>query len=289
MTLARDELVGRIKEKALREYPADALAREGQVLELLGFAPPGFDYLGAMMALLDAQLEGFYEPNDGTMYLAKDLEGEEAEAALAHELVHALQDQAYDLKSRSSYRPGKGDETLALACLAEGDATSTMLDYMLKNDPRTANKTAIDLKEDTIRRLITNAGTNSARVQRIPHILRTTLVAPYVDGLAFVHGLRRRGGFPTVDRAWQRLPTTTEQVLHLDKWEKAEPAIAVAVPTARALGRGFRMEDEDTFGELGFALAIEEWTGAVESRAIASGRGGDRSAVFANGDEVALA
>jgi hypothetical protein len=284
VTLARDALVDRLREKALREVPPGELQNEGQLLELLGFAPPGFDYLGQLMHLLDSQLEGFYEPNDGTMYLAADLKGQEAQAALAHELVHALQDQNFDLKTRSLYRPGKGDETMALACLAEGEATSVMMDYLVEGD----HKTALDVPERAIRKLM-EASMAAGGVASVPHILQSTLIAPYIDGLAFVHSLRRKGGFSYVDQAWQRPPSTTEQILHVDKWERNEAAIAVAPPTAKALGPGFRMIDEDSFGELGFALAFEEWVGVNESRTLATGWGGDRSGLFAKGDELAMA
>jgi hypothetical protein len=282
--LERDLLVGRVKEKALREFPADALRREGQLLQMFGFAPPTFDYLNEMMTLLEAQLEGFYEPKNGTMYLAADLRGKEAQATLAHELVHALQDQTWDLKSRSSYRPGKGDETLALACLAEGDATSAMMDFVLQDQGRTA----LDLPEPMMRELMAN-GVNGASIQGVPHILRTTLIAPYIDGLSFVHALRKKGGWPMVDRAWARPPTTTEQVLHLEKWESNEPAIPIPPPSARTLGTGWKMDDEDTFGELGFALTFEEWLDGAEARRAAAGWGGDRSAVYTKDDELAFA
>ena len=237
--LARDQLVARVRDKALREYPAEALRREGLLLQIIGFAPPTFDYLSEMMKLLDAQLEGFYEPKNGTMYLASDLKGPQAQATLAHELVHALQDQRWDLRKRSDYRPGHGDETMALACLAEGDATSLMLDFAMRPD-----KSALDLPPDTIRELM-KGGMNMGDVQSVPHILRSTLVAPYMEGIAFVHELRRKGGWAAVDGAWERLPTTTEQVLHLGKWEAQEGALAVAAPTGRALGEGWKNEDED--------------------------------------------
>jgi hypothetical protein len=282
--LDRAALVGRIKEKALREFPADALRREGQILELFGFAPASFDYLGELMTLLEAQLEGFYEPENGTMYLAADLRGPEAQATLAHELVHALQDQSWDLKSRSSYRPGKGDETLALACLAEGDATSLMMDFMLAGE----GKTALDLPDPMLRELMAN-GMEGAAIQDVPHILRTTLIAPYVEGVGFVHALRRKGGWAMVSRAWTEPPTTTEQVLHVEKWERREPALPVPTPTARALGGAFRLDDEDTWGELGFALAFEEWLDHDDARAAARGWGGDRAAVYTHGDELAFA
>jgi hypothetical protein len=282
--LDRDQLVARVKDKALREYPPDALRREGQLLQMFGFAPATFDYMGEMMKLLEAQLEGFYEPKNGTMYLAADLRGKEAQATLAHELVHALQDQTWDLKSRSSYRPGKGDETLALACLAEGDATSLMMDYIMAEQGRTA----LDLPDEMVRELM-QSGVNGASIKSVPHILRTTLIAPYVDGLGLVNALRRKGGWAMVDHAWEKPPTTTEQVLHLDKWEQHEPSIAVRAPTSAALGPGWKLDDEDTFGELGFALTFEEWVDAPEARLAAAGWGGDRSAVFSKGDEIAFA
>lgn len=282
--LERDRLVARIKDKALREYPPEALRREGQLLQLFGFAPPTFDYLGEMMTLLEAQLEGFYEPKNGTMYLAADLRGKEAKATLAHELVHALQDQRWDLRSRSSYRPGKGDETLALACLAEGDATSLMMDFVMAEQ----GKSALDLPEPMLRELMTS-GVEGASIENVPRILRTTLIAPYVEGVAFTHALRSKGGWAMVDQAWASPPVTTEQVLHVEKWEQHEPAIAIAAPTAQALGAGWKLADEDTFGELGFALTFEQWVEHVEARVAAAGWGGDRSAVFSKGDEIAFA
>ncbi len=281
--LDRDQLVARVKEKALREYPPEQLRREGQLLQILGFAPTTFDYLGEMMKLLEAQLEGFYEPKNGTMYLAADLHGDQAKATLAHELVHALQDQHWDLKTRSQYRPGKGDESMALACLAEGDATSAMLDYILA-----PAKSALDMPDDMLRELM-KSGMNMGDVATVPHILKTTLIAPYSEGLAFVQQLRRKGGWAAVDKAWGKTPTTTEQILHVDKWEAGEGPMNVAVPSAQALGDDWKKDDEDSFGELGFALAFAEWMDADDARVAAAGWGGDRSAVYTKGSELALA
>ncbi|HEY8073916.1 MAG TPA: hypothetical protein VIF62_07400 [Labilithrix sp.] len=281
--LDRDQLVARVKEKALREYPPEQLRREGQLLQIMGFAPTTFDYLGEMMKLLEAQLEGFYEPKNGTMYLASDLRGDQAKATLAHELVHALQDQHWDLKTRSQYRPGKGDESMALASLAEGDATSAMLDYILA-----PAKSALDMPDDMLRELM-KSGMNMGDVGSVPHILKTTLIAPYSDGLAFVQALRRKGGWAAVDHAWDKMPTTTEQILHVEKWEAGEVAMNVPAPSAVALGADWKRDDEDSFGELGFALAFAEWMDGDDARIAAAGWGGDRSAVYTKGAELAIA
>lgn len=281
--LERDQLVARIKDKALREYPPEALRREGLLLQIIGFAPPTFDYLGEMLKLLEAQLEGFYEPKNGTMYLAADLKGPQAQATLAHELVHALQDQKWDLKKRSDYKPGRGDEAMALACLAEGDATSLMLDFIMKPD-----KSALDIPAEAMRELMMS-GMSTGDIQSVPHILRSTLVSPYIEGIAFVHELRKKGDWAAVDRAWERLPTTTEQILHVEKWEAQEAAIAIPAPTALSLGEGWKKDDEDTFGELGFALTFAEWMDADDARKAAAGWGGDRDAVYSKGDQIAFA
>lgn len=288
--LKREELVARVKEKALREYPPEALRREGQLIQIMGFAPASFDYLGEMMKLLEAQLEGFYDPKNGTMYLASELKGKEAQATLAHELVHALQDQRWDLESRSDYKPGQGDKTLALAALAEGDATSAMFDFVMYDSKLQKNqqKTALDIPEEMLREMMRTA-INTGDITSVPHILRSTLVAPYVDGLVFVQALRRKGGWMSVDKAWDRLPTTTEQILHVDKWESQEAPLVVPAPSAAALGEGWKKEDEDSFGELGFALTFEEWVDHPEARLAAAGWGGDRSAVYQKGDEIAFA
>lgn len=282
--LEREQLVARVKDKALREYPPEALRREGLLLQIVGFAPPTFDYLGEMLKLLEAQLEGFYEPKNGTMYLAADLKGPQATATLAHELVHALQDQRWDLRKRSDYKPGRGDESMALACLAEGDATSLMLDFVMG-----PNKSALDIPDDALRELMMTGMNMGDGIQSVPHILRSTLVAPYIEGIGFVHDMRRKGGWRQVDHVWERPPTTTEQIMHADKWQANEAPLPVTAPTALALGEGWKKDDEDTFGELGFSLTFAEWMDADDARAAASGWGGDRTAVYSKGDQLAYA
>ncbi|MBK6464257.1 MAG: hypothetical protein IPF92_25145 [Myxococcales bacterium] len=284
VVLERTELVAAVRRKANDEYPPAALERDARVVELMGFAPTPFDYLKELSALLEAQLDGFYEPKTGTMYVAADLTGDTAQLALSHELVHALQDQHFDLKKRSGYHPGMSDQVMAGSLLAEGDATSAMLDVMM----RPQGQTALDLPEAMFTNMLMNA-MNVGEAANAPRFLRSTLVFPYVEGTLFVHALRREGGFARVDEAWRSLPTSTEQVLHPAKWASHEPALVVPAPTATALGPGFARVDEDTTGEGGLLIAFEEWARPADARAAAAGWGGDRTGVFSRGAEWANA
>ncbi len=282
VVLSRTDLLAKVKEHVLREVPADAIANEGIGLKLLGFIPASLDYQGAEFELLEEQLAGYYEPSDGTMYLAADLDETDAEATLAHELVHALQDQHWNLAESSKYRPGDGDRSETMSALAEGDATSAMFDVMLAK----VDKLAPDLPDDLFSQQL-RAGMNTGKVAASPQYMRSSLVAPYQYGTLFVHALRRRGGWALVNRAWEAAPATTEQILHIAKYDAHEGAIALG--TLPLPGPEWKVDDDDSEGELGLRLAFEEWMPEDTAAVLATGWGGDKSLTVSNGGDHAVA
>ncbi|HEX7664387.1 MAG TPA: hypothetical protein VF407_07755 [Polyangiaceae bacterium] len=283
--LGRDALLAKVHAHIDTEVPKQAIVNEGLALQMFGFVPTKFDYEAETMKLLNAQLAGFYEPADKTMYMAGDLDDEAAKATLAHELVHSLQDQYWDLKTKSKYVPGQDDTSSARSALAEGDATSAMMDVILLG----SGKTALDLPPDLFTQQIMGsmAGDDTANE---PHAMVASLVAPYVYGTTFVNQLRREGGWDAVNKAWDDThPLTSEQILHLDKWKAHEAAETVADPTVKALGAGWTAVDEDTGGEVGVLLTFEEWMNERDAKAAASHWAGDRQTIATNGTKAALA
>ena len=226
--LDRAGLMNNVREHVEREVPADVVQSQGELLIALGLLPPDYDYLQGVFQLLQSQLAGFYEPHDKRMYLASDLVDRAADATLAHELVHALQDQHYDFGSRLVYRAGANDEQSAFQALVEGDATSGMMDWMLAE----SGGRAIDVADDLFAAEVESSMSGSAESKAVPRVLRASLVVPYVDGVVFVNQLRRRAlasggdtaGWKGVEQAWLSPPVTTEQILHLDKYDAREPA-----------------------------------------------------------------
>jgi len=280
--LERTELIARIRAKVDKEIPPEAIALEGDTLKLYGFIPPELDYLDTTMKLLEAQLAGFYEPNDEHMYLAGDLDGMNGAITLAHELQHALQDQHFDLKKRSGYRPGHGDEQGAFSALCEGDATSVMIDVTVARVKE--GMTALDVGDDKLEREIAGGVEADPSTKAIPHVMKVDLVAPYVYGTHFVHALRRQGGWEAVNGAFHRPPTSSEQILHPEKWMQNEQPLNVPAPPGPTAD--WKLADEDTTGELALAMGIGEWTSKDEGFRLAEGWGGDRDGTYVKGNQI---
>src|SRR5450755_3957774 len=224
--ISRDEMVAFVERDLDTEIPPAVVTASGEILFALGTVPASFDYRRGLLDVMRAELLGFYEPHEKTMFLGADLHGQELDATLWHELVHALQDQHYGLEKLLTFANDAGDWQSAVHALAEGDATSAMIDAMVAGK----GGKAPDLP-DAVMDL--QGALSAGSVQQVPAIIKRSVVAPYVDGLSFVNALRRRGGWAAVDAVWKRLPSSTEQVLHLEKYDANETATvlpALAAP-----------------------------------------------------------
>lgn len=256
------------------DTPPDVLEATSAVLYGLGTVDESFDYRATIINLMTSQLLGFYDPKRKTFFVSGDLSGDEADVTLWHELVHALQDQHYDLSHLTEFQPDAGDRLAAVHALAEGDATSTMLDAMLK--PR--GSTALDVPEG----LLQAQTVQGSAVVSAPPILVRSLLAPYVDGLAFANHLRRQGGFAAVDSAWAAPPQSTEQLLHPEKFSAREPPLVVPVPSAPPHAPQLKERFHDVMGEQTVRLFLEEWLPSRTAASAAADWGGDRLAAFAD-------
>jgi hypothetical protein len=273
----RDLALEKIRKHADGDMPKDVIAAEGESLVAIGLVPTTYDFVEGAYELVGGRIAGFYSPEDRAMYVVSDLDDDEAEQTFAHELVHALQDQSFTIADSIKYVPGDGDRIAAAHTLLEGDATSAMLDVTMGS--------AFKMEEATLSRLLRLSTAMSVVGAKTPKVLRDSLTAPYEDGFSFVQALRKKGGFAAVDKAFLRLPRSTEQVLHVEKYEADEPPLKIAVPTLASLPTGFRAILDDVMGEQGIRIIFNTWASATLSREASAGWGGDRY-VVARRDEV---
>jgi hypothetical protein len=272
--ISREETAQYLTAQLDEETPTDVIQATEALLYGFGTVDVDFDFRASVIALMTSQLLGFYDPKQKTFFVGGNLTGDEADVTLWHELVHALQDQHYDLTHLTDWQPDMGDSQAAVHALAEGDATSVMLDAMLK--PR--GVTALEVPDGLMRAqsLLGSAALTA------PPILVRSLIAPYIDGLSFTNYLRRRGGFGAVDEAWRAPPVSTEQLLHPEKFLAREAPLVVKQPPPPVHAAELSERFHDVMGEQTLRLLFEEWLPARTAAAAAADWGGDRLSVFAD-------
>jgi hypothetical protein len=156
--------------------------------------------------------------------------------------------------------------------LVEGDATLTMTLYMAKNP----------LVALAFIRSLGAEGTSSEEFKQAPRALRESLVFPYEQGSEWATQLYRRGGWAMVSQAFTKLPQSSEQILHVDKYISYEAPVKVTLPDLRsALGPGWKRIDYDVNGEWIYYLILDQFLNApAESKRAAAGWGGDRYEIY---------
>ncbi|RMG15695.1 MAG: hypothetical protein D6729_12205 [Deltaproteobacteria bacterium] len=291
------ELVAWLVDRAIAESKASGrFEADAAMLQAFRFIPPGYDLEGALETLLGEQARGIYDHRDRTLLVIDLPPGEAGEAAaleaagieplklyLVHELVHALQDQHFDLSRLMDERPELTEDTSqAYRALAEGDASYAMYDWLLTQSAGRHIYEVPNLEQirDGIRKGL--EAPQSTALREAPLYLRETLLFAYADGLLFVDALYRDGGWERVNAAYESPPTTTEQILHPEKYLAGEGALAVEAPPAGDLeAGGFTKVAEGRLGELGLSLFLQALAGeeAVD-RGVAAGWGGDHYTVW---------
>jgi len=277
---SRDE----IQRMIMKNLDADTTPAEMHAAEVLlkafGLAPKEFAYRSFLIKLLTEQVAGYYDPKAQQFYLADWIELEGQKPVMAHELTHALQDQHFNLKRFEKWPKGESDSELAVHALIEGDATLAMTLYMYKNP-------LVALRAIAAQEIATE------QFKQAPRALRESLLFPYEEGSAWATQLYRRGGWEMVSEAFSKLPQSTEQILHAEKYFAYEAPQKLTLPDFKVvLGPTWKRIDSDVNGEWGFYLILDEFLNdATESQRAAAGWGGDRFTIYETGkpDEVFVA
>ncbi|MDQ2676774.1 MAG: hypothetical protein M3Y34_08195, partial [Actinomycetota bacterium] len=121
-----------LRELAARETTkpkaAARIAASDVELKLLGLLEPG-ESLADVASEVTADAAAYYDPKEKELFLIGDAVpagAALAEFVLAHELQHALEDQAFGLPRSAA---SSDDRVLAETALVEGSATALMLEY----------------------------------------------------------------------------------------------------------------------------------------------------------------
>ncbi|HTA93832.1 MAG TPA: hypothetical protein VK745_29850 [Polyangiaceae bacterium] len=250
-------------------------ARSRGALELqdeLGLVPSGSDLRVEELRLLSS--DGFYDQRDHTVYVLDDPPRRlpfAEERVLAHECIHALQDQNGLFSVRF---PGSTDGMLAQQALIEGDATLGELLYEERNwhTPirRVADRVMRGFAMEPISRQIF---VRNPALANAPAVQKEVLLFPYRGGAAFVGALLSVGGYGLVAKAFAAPPVSTAQVLHPERYARGELPLSIPEP---APPPGFVAAQSDVLGELVTRSLLLRCNKALDSIKAAEGWRGDR-------------
>jgi hypothetical protein len=272
--LRRAELERRIRGEIESSYPDAEAAAESRALVTLGALPGGTNLKRLLKRALPGQVAGFYDPRTRRLVVGSSA-GKALDAierlTLAHELEHALVDQALGLPSfldDPATADGGEDVELAGLSLVEGDAT-------LFTDAFASEHLSV---ADAFR-AVGPVLAASDEFDKLPHYLQASTVFPYEEGLAFVCKLFERGGWKAVNRAYRRLPQTSAQIMFPERYLARERAIDAPDPDPP--GRGWRVVDRQAFGAA-HLLWLFQAPGGDPAREAPDAR--ERAAAWAGGE-----
>ena len=269
--VGRSEAIRLQEAETARDHPAGAQQADEEALKLLGLIRPQDSLDRAVAAIEREQVLGFYDHRTKRLVVVRDRRASRPllEITLAHELVHALEDQRFGLRVNGG---PTDDSALALSTLAEGTATVVMAEYAVRYF-------GID---DALALFDATSGSET----KLPKYLEDTLLFPYEQGVEFVQAFRGggSGSWKALDNVIRfRRPVTAEQVIHFGKYATDERPVALRVPDlGLVLGGGWQHLGSSSVGEVDlrelFAIV-----GRSPDDAAAAGWGGGRFELWRRG------
>ena len=219
----RAELRTLLTQEFDADTPAGQLEASERFYKALGLIPATTNLRTLNLDLLGGSVAAFYRDDESKLYVVSKSgqPGPTERFYFSHEYDHALQDQNSTIFKDFHNVLDQGDQLLARQAIYEGDATLLMTQWAA------ANLSQAELLE------VLSAGADpaaQAALAAAPAILREALTFPYTIGFGYVSNVQSAGGWPAVNAYFTKMPSSTEQILHPEKYTAGEAPIAVTMP-----------------------------------------------------------
>jgi hypothetical protein len=270
--LTADEYAARTRldEDELTDDDRRRLEGDAALLGALGLVADEFDPVESANDLADTGTLAFYDTITDRITVRGTELTVDLRVTLVHELVHALQDQHFDLDQMWDDPGVSGEQLAGFVALLEGDATRVEFAYVdaLPGDELDSYFDAADqMYEDAQQELGT-----------VPSVLVALQAAPYALGPSLVELIAADGGNHAIDAAFDDPPATTEHMVDPRSYFEEDRASGVEVPEmpegAEQIG------EDDSLGALGLFLVLSERIDPLLALSAADGWGGDAYVVY---------
>lgn len=277
-TISKSQFRKLYRDQMRKEQSPREMHNEMLFLRLFGLVPEDFDYEKTVLDLMSEQAWALYDFKRRHLYLADWAPEDVLEFAMVHELVHALDDQNFNLlKFVKAAR--HGEEQLARLAVLEGQASWVMTEWVLQQSERSLVGNRL--------LAITTASATKFEAQQFPVYestplyFREILIFPYTEGLIFQHDMIERFGRDGFTRVFEHPPETTQQILQPALYIAGRNPAPPELPRMKS-PKGYKRVFEGTFGQLDHQILIEQHLGEGNRQELLDKWNGSQFRVYEN-------
>lgn len=277
-----------LKKMIERDLPPEEMDSLQKSFYAFGLLPSPDISIEEVTELYAEQAAGFYDPVTKKLYLTdwinkkdvlvallefmvqQDLTGE---MLLSHELTHGLQDQHFDLEHYIKEVRSNLDAMVARHAVVEGDATIAGFNVVVGPFGKKAETT-----ENLPERIQEEAERFGSGLDNLAPVIRESLIFPYYGGLRFCREVLLVHGWEGVNDLYRHPPESTEQIMHPEKYLKVidSPKKLPKMKFNFLSKTGWPVIEENSFGELGTQIYLNQFISKDQARTGSEGWGNDR-------------
>jgi len=267
------DLFKRIRGEDIKTGSMDIVYEKDEKLyKFLGFLDPK-DKLGSIyLNLITEQIPGFYSLTTGLIHVVADTEEIAINDALLLAFVQglAMQESHFQISNQRSSVLDNRDTLLSIDALSIGDSLLSIGFYGSNRFPE-ANLDELRINK------------SGDVFQNAPTIVQQMFLFPFTFGIEYVHALRLIGGWGEVNSAYSRLPHSSTEIIHPQKYiERFTPNIISINNFSRNIPENWKLIQSDVWGEFLLLLLLGANMDGENAAKASSGWLGDKYALIQN-------
>lgn len=256
------ELQARARERIVASQSRASVQARESTYKRLGLLSDTYDLRQSMLEQYPARVLAMFSPVNNTVEVADALSPQASQVVLSRELVHALQEQNFNL--RETLASASDEKARTLRAVVEGQGLLVSRQVVGNVPGQNVTQGPMNSCPDPFALAhfdlpLYTPGSLSGAESPLSSL-----------GGAFLEQYSRRFG-PTTG-ALAALPVSTEQLIHFEKYASGDrPQALSAIELVSEVGRSWKVSEQTTIGEMLMACWLGESLGGLAS----SGWGND--------------
>src|SRR5450432_1112311 len=254
--ITRDQVNKFLRDRIQESVKPDELRAEELTLKKFGFVPPDFDLKKTTIDLLTEQTAAFYDFHRKKLYITDWAAASLRDAALVHELGHALADQNFPLEKFSKKVENDSEQSLARQAVVEGQASWLMRAALEREASKSEKNPAPPAQAEE----------SFPVFDKAPLYFRETLMFPYDQGILFQQAVYERMGKEAFGYVFRHPPVSAQQLLHPESYFAGLVPAHTEVPDLKGMPKGMKQLVEGPVGELDESILLRQYCTEADAK-----------------------